>query len=228
MATSSRAASRPRALWLDVRFIIGIVLVVASAIGVWAVVHAARTTRPVLVAAHAIVPGQTVTAADLVELDARLGDAEPKYLEPSALAEGMVATRGIAEGELVPVAAIGSADDVELTSLVVRSAFDVPAGVVAGSAVELWATPLTGPGEYGEPLVIVPHAVIAEVRVDDSMVSRAGADLEVVVARDDVEIVLEHVAGGSAMSAVPASVPRAAAPAGSSPEPSASPSEDPS
>ena len=53
-------------------------------------------------------------------------------------------------------------------------------------------------------------------------------DLEVVVARDDVEIVLEHVAGGSAMSAVPASVPRAAAPAGSSPEPSASPSEDPS
>lgn len=228
MATSTRAARRARPVWLDVRFLIGIVLVVASAIGVWAVVHAARTTQPVLAAAHAIVPGQAVTAADLVELDARLGEAGERYLEPAALVEGMVAMRGVAEGELVPASAIGTADDVDLTTLVVRSALDVPAGIVAGSAVELWATPLTGPGQYGEPVVIVSQAIIAEVRTEDSMVSRAGADLEVVVSRDDVEIVLEHVAGGSAMSAVPASVPRTLAsdPAPEAGEPSAPPSED--
>ena len=208
MASSTRAAGRPRPVWLDMRFLIGIVLVVASALGVWAVVHAARTTQPVLAAAHAIVPGQVVTAADLVELETRLGDAGERYLAPESLSSGMVATRSISAGELVPVSAIGTGDDVDLTTLVVRSALDVPAGIVAGSAIELWATPLTGPGQYGEPVVIVTHAIVAEVRTDESMVSRAGADLEVVVSRDEVGIVLEHVAGGSAMSAVPASVPR--------------------
>lgn len=208
MASSTPPAGRPRPVWFDMRFLIGIVLVVASALGVWAIVHAARTTQPVLAAAHAIVPGQAVTAADLVELETRLGDAGERYLDPDALGAGMVATRVISEGELVPVAAIGTVDDVDLTTLVVRSALDVPTGIVAGSAVELWATPLEGPGQYGEPVVIVTHAIIAEVRTDESMVSRAGADLEVVVSRDEVAVVLEHVAGGSAMSAVPASVPR--------------------
>ena len=227
MASSTRATNRSRPIWLDVRFLIGIVLVVASAIGVWAIVREARTTSPVLAAAHTIVPGQAVTAADLVELEARLGSASERYLDPAALDEGMVATRTIQEGEILPAAAIGTADDVDLTTLVVRSALDVPAGIVAGSVVELWATPLTGPGEYGDPQVIVPHAVIAEVRSDESMVSRAGADLEVIVARTDVARVLEHVAGGSAMSAVPASVPRAVTiPATQAPEPEPSPSED--
>src|SRR5690606_12319187 len=64
MATSTRASNKLRPLWFDARFLIGIVLVVASAAGVWWVVHAARTTQPVLAAAHAIVPGQAVTAAD--------------------------------------------------------------------------------------------------------------------------------------------------------------------
>src|SRR5690606_15085057 len=109
-------------------------------------------------------------------------------------------------------AAMGSADDVDLTALVVRSALNIPAGIVAGSAIELWATPLVGPGQYGEPIVIVPHAIIAAVLDNDSMVSRAGADLEIVVSRDEVAVVLEHVSGGSAMSAVPAAVPRAPRP----------------
>jgi hypothetical protein len=210
------------------RFLLGLLLVVASAIGDWVVVHAARTTQPVLAAAHPIVPGQVVTAADLVEIEARLGDAGEGYLEPASLVDGMVATRVIAAGELVPSSAMGSAADVDLTTLVVRSALDVPAGIVAGSAVELWATPLTGPGQYGEPVVIVTHAVIAEVRADDSMVSRSGADLEVVVSRDEVAVVLEHVAGGSAMSAVPASVPRAAVatPAPEADAPSPEPAEE--
>ena len=212
MASSTRTATRHRPLWLDVRFLIGIVLVIASAAGVWAVVHAARTTSPVLAAARTIVPGQAVTAADLVEIDVRLGDTSTRYLEPAGLVEGMVATRGIDEGELVPAASLGTSGDIDLTTLVVRSALDVPAGIVAGSAVELWATPLEGPGQYGEPVVIVPHAIIAEVRTDESMVSSAGADLEIVVERDEVEAVLAHVAGGSAMSAVPAAVPRAIVP----------------
>ena len=182
-------------------------LVVASSAGVWAIVHAARTTQPVLAAAHALVPGQAITAADLVEVEARLGDVGEHYLDPGALKADLIATRTIQSGELVPATATGSSDEVDLTTLVVRSALDVPAGIVAGSSVELWATPQTGPGQYGEPEIIVPHAVIAEVRTDESMVSRAGADLEIVVAREDVAKVLEHVAGGSAMSAVPATVP---------------------
>ncbi|WP_162621811.1 SAF domain-containing protein [Microbacterium suaedae] len=218
MSSSPRPAGRARSSWADPRFLIGVALVLASIAGVWGVVHAARETAPVLVAAHAIVPGQAVTVADVVELETQLGDATDDYLVASDLTEGLVSTRTIAEGELLPAAAVGSSSDADVTTVVVRSALDVPGDIASGSTVELWAAPLVAPGEHGEPQVIVADAVVGQVRADDGVVARAGAVLELVVSRDDVPGVLAHVSGGSAISAVPVLVPEEDEAASSSPE----------
>ncbi|NHI17425.1 SAF domain-containing protein [Microbacterium excoecariae] len=197
-ATVSRRRRR-----LDPRLFVGIVLVLGSVAGVWAIVDGARHTEPVLVAREALVPGQAVTAGDVEAVDVQLATSQGAYLTPDDLADGVVAVRTIAAGELVPAAAVGAAGTAGTTTVVVRSALEAPAGVVPGTPVELWAAPLVAPGSYGEPIVVVERAVVAAVLEDDGVVADPGSRLELVIARDEVAEVLGHTAGGSALSAVP-------------------------
>ena len=66
--------SRSRAPWTDVRFLLGLLLVVVSIAGVWFVVAAARQTAPVFAATRTIVPGEVVAADDLQVVDIALGE----------------------------------------------------------------------------------------------------------------------------------------------------------
>ena len=104
-------AVRParRAPWTDVRFLLGILLIVASVAGVWFVVNAARQTAPVFAAADTIVVGQAITDADLRVVDVALGQSGAAYLDAQSLSSGSVATRTIEAGELVPRSAVGDA-----------------------------------------------------------------------------------------------------------------------
>lgn len=200
----SAPARRPRRVfWSDARFFIGITLIAASVAGVWWVVATARQTVPVLSAATTIVPGQAITADDLVVVDVALGGAQDVYLAPHELDEGVVATRTIAAGELVPEGAVESAGNVTVTTVVVESSVEVPASVSAGTAVELWTAPLVEPGVYDEPRILVSDATVAAVLRDDVVMGAAGASLELVIDRADVADVLAAVSSGAALSAVP-------------------------
>lgn len=210
MPPFTRDTRRARPAWLDARFLIGIVLVAASVAGVWGVIHAARQTAPALAVEHPVVPGQSITAADVVEIDVQLGAAADGYLTPADLEDGLVATAAIAAGDLVPVAAVAEADAVDVTTVVVRSTLDVPANVDVGTTVELWASPAEEPGQHGEPRVIVTSATVANLVTDDGVMRQEGAVVELVVSRDVVGEVLRHVSGGSALSVVPASLAREA------------------
>jgi hypothetical protein len=192
-----------RAPWGDLRFFLGILLIAASVAGVWFVVGAARQTAPVFTAAHTIVPGETLTRADLEVVEVALGQIGGAYFTPDALTEDLVATRTIAAGELVPAAAVGAADLARTTSVVVRSAVEVPASVDAGSVVEVWAAPLLERGDYDVPRILVPDATVVSVTRDDSMMGGGAASLELVIPRADVAATLAAMADGSALSVVP-------------------------
>ena len=208
MPPFTRDARRARPAWLDARFLIGLVLVVASVAGVWGVVNAARQTAPALAVERPVVPGQSITAADVVQIDVQLGAAADGYLSPADLDDGLVATAAIAAGDLIPAAAVAEADATDVTAVVVRSTLDVPANIDVGSTVELWASPAEEPGEHGEPRVIVTRATVANLVTDDGVMRQEGAVVELVVSRDVVGEVLRHVSGGSALSVVPASLAR--------------------
>ncbi|MDL9980374.1 SAF domain-containing protein [Microbacterium sp. ASV49] len=209
MTVVEPARPRRRAPWGDLRFLLGIVLVVASIGGVWFVVAASRQTAPVYAAAHTLTPGQRVQASDLEIVQAALGTTSAVYLAPGAgLAEGAVATRTVRKGELVPRAAVGDAGATGLTTVVVRSTVDVPASLDAGSSVEVWAAPLEEKGAYGEPRILVPDATVVSVTRDDSVIGSAGAALELVVPRADVSDVLAAMAGKAALSVVPTNAAR--------------------
>lgn len=201
VVASSRSA--PRAPWADVRLLLGILLVAASIAGVWFVVTAARQTAPVYAAAGTIVQGQAITADDLRVVEVALGQVSGAYLTPAALEGDLVATRTVAAGELVPQSAVGEAAGSRTTSVVVRSAVDVPASVEPGAVVEVWAAPQIERGVYDTPRILVADATVVEVTRDDSMMGGAEAALEIVISRADVAEVLAALADGDAISVIP-------------------------
>lgn len=192
-----------RAFWGDARFFLGVLLVAASVAGVWLVVSAARQTVPVYAAAHTIVPGEAIGTGDLKVVDVALGPLAATYLGAGELEGTVVATRTIEAGELLPAASVGDPDAARTTSVVVRSAVDVPASVEAGSVVEVWSAPLLEKGAYDQPRVLVADATVVSVTRDDSMIGGGAAALELVIPRADVSATLAAMADEAALSIVP-------------------------
>ena len=204
--STTDARPRPRAFWADVRFLLGIVLIVGSIAGVWAVVAAARQTVPALAAARAIIPGQPIVDGDLRVVDVALGALADGYLAPGALTPDQVARRTIAPGELIPRSAIQSADDARTTTVVLRSDVPVPDSVTTGSGVEVWAAPEREdePGLHDPPRILVPAATVVAVLRSDSVMGGGDTSLELVIPRSDVPAALAAMTGDSRLSVVPA------------------------
>lgn len=203
MSEIAPARPRPRAFWSDLRFLLGIGLIVGSIAGVWFVVAAARQTVPVFAASHTIVPGEAVTADDLQVVEVALGRIEDAYASPTSFEPGSVATRTITAGELVPASAIGAAEAARTTTVVVTSATVIPAAVGTGTIVEVWAAPQLERGVYDAPRILVAAATVVSVDDDDSVMGSAGTAVELVIERSDVAATLAAVAAGASMSIVP-------------------------
>ena len=203
MTSLEPVRTRPRAFWADARFFLGLVLIIASVAGVWLLVTASRQTVPVLAAARTIVPGDVVSADELRVVDVVLGPSETTYLAPGDLGDGLIATRTIGEGELVPAGAVGAADAARTTTVVIRSATDVPAAVAAGTVVVVWSAPPAEQGRYGIPSILVADATVVSVSHDESMIGGGTASLELVIARSEVADTLAAIASEAALSVVP-------------------------
>lgn len=196
---------RPRAFWADARFLIGIVLVVASIAGVWLIVSSARQTVPMLAAARTLVAGQVLTADDLRIVEVALGSAGEAYLPETELGPGVVVTRTVQSGELVPRSAVGDAAAATTTSVVVRSAVDIPESIAAGSLVEVWVAPQLERGRYDTPRILVADASVVSVTRAEGVIGGSSASLELVVPRADVADVLAAMSDDAALSVVPVS-----------------------
>ncbi|MDR2998663.1 MAG: SAF domain-containing protein [Microbacterium sp.] len=202
MTTHSRTR---RSFLADTRFLIGIALVIASIAGVWLLVGAARQTTPVLQASRTIVLGEPLGSSDFQVVEVGLGTLTDDYLAPQDLEPGMIAARTIDEGELVPRSGATDAGDGRTTTIVITSTGAIPAGVKAGSAVELWQAPPSEDGRsFGDPRILVPDGVVASVAEPEGMLNDARTDVELVIDRTDVADVLSAITGGSALSVIPA------------------------
>lgn len=198
--------ARPRrAVWGDARFLIGIALVLLSTGGVWAVVSSAGATTPVLQANRTIVRGEALVSGDFRIVEVGLGAVTDRYLAPQDLAPGQVASRTVAEGELMSGDAAQDADANRTTTIVVESSTGVPADVAGGSVVELWhAPPLDDGGSAQDsPRILVPEAVVASVTRTDGMLAADDTTVEIVIDRTEVADVLAAITGGSVLSVVP-------------------------
>jgi hypothetical protein len=198
-----------RSWWFDPRFAIGLGLVVASVLGVLSLVAAADGGVQVFAARSALSPGDRIDAGDLVAQSVRLGAAEVKYLSSGEVPEaGLVVTRAVSAGELVPASAVGNPAGVRVASVVVTVQGELARSIAAGESVDVWSARETENGVFGPPAVLVSSATVVRIVPSQGIIAeRGGESVEVLVPRTKTARVLEAIANQDAISLVPVSIP---------------------
>lgn len=215
------SAPRPRRRFaLDVRLLLGLLLVGASVAAVMALVGAADARIAVYAAAETLAPGDRVYADDLVERSVALDGAEDLYLQVGQIPDdGIIVAQPVVAGQLVPMTAAGSTDGVRATSLVLRLSGPVSTVVETGTLVDVWAVAAPGGASFdasGEgngavttPVVLVSQATVVRVLDDDTLIAGGGggSTVEVLVPRTRVARILQAIANDDALSVVPTGLP---------------------
>jgi hypothetical protein len=141
-ATGTEAGPVPRRVrpprWLDLRLVLGVLLVLGSVLLGARVVSAAATTVPVWAAAGDLAAGTVLTADDLVTVDVRLDDSAGAYLAGSTRPAGRTLSRAVRHGELLPRTALASAATAVQVALPVQAGF-VPPDLRRGQLVDVYA-----------------------------------------------------------------------------------------
>jgi hypothetical protein len=202
---------KPKSRWFDPRLGIGIVLVVASVVGVGWVVASADSGTLVYATKAALTAGERITPSDLVEREVRLGESVGRYLELGDLPkEGVIATRAIGPGELVARSSIGDSAGTRVASVVVSPTGDLAKSVIAGAVVELWTAEQVENGVFGAPTVLVSSATVVRlIEADGIIAGGGGSAVELLIPRSRTARVLEAIANEDAISLVPSSLPLA-------------------
>ncbi|MFS0704654.1 hypothetical protein AB6N23_09040 [Cellulomonas sp. 179-A 9B4 NHS] len=198
--------------WRDPRLLVGLVLIAGSvALGSWAV-GAAQRTVPVWVARDVLAPGDALDPDDLVLADVRLGAAADRYLRADAdLPPDRVVLRTVDAGELVPVAAVGSADALAVRPVAVPLTGPASRGLVAGASVDVWWTPSGADAATADaapadaaPRQLASALTVAEVSAPDGAFGTGGSrTVHVLVPTDDLPAVLAALAGDGVVDVVP-------------------------
>ncbi len=209
MDADAKAPRSTRRFWFDPRFAIGLLLIVASVAGVLTIVSSADSSIRVLSARDALAPGDRIDADDLVVANVRLSGVDELYLLPGDIPDdGLIVTKSVAAGELVPASAVGSAAGLRLASVVVALGTQLPAAVVPGSTLDLWGSAKEETNSYGPPTVLVSGAIVVRlIETEGLVVGGDGASLELLVPRLRVARVLEAIANQDALSVIPSAIP---------------------
>lgn len=201
-------AATPRTFWVDPRFVIGVGLVLASVAGVYAIIAATDDSIVVYAASTTLIPGDTLTAAELTSQRVRLGDSASRYLTPERLPEeGIVVAHSVAAGELIPVSAVGNSAGVRMASVVVTVGGELAQSIAPGALVDIWASRESEQDGYGPPVVVVGGATVVRVLDASGLIAQRGQSVEVLVPRSAIARMLEAVANGDEIALVPLSLP---------------------
>lgn len=152
--------------WRDPRLWIGVLIVAASVVVGARVVDGADDTVQVWAVSADLGAGDRVTEADLVAQRVRFADsgALARYFAvEEELPADLALVRGVGAGELLPRAAVGSADDAGTVS--VPLAVDlVPPAVGEGSVVDVYLTGSAGTpdGPVLDDVVVVDAPALDE------------------------------------------------------------------
>lgn len=197
--TVPRRVRPPR--WLDLRLVLGVLLVLGSVLLGARVVAAADATVPVWSAAGDLAAGTQLAAEDLVAVDVRLDDVAGAYLATSTQPEGRTLARAVRSGELLPRTALEEPAELVQLALPVQAGY-VPPGLDRGQVVDVYAVAdpaagATAAGDGSVALVVAAAPVQAISGRTEGVLSTATTTVQVVVSVpvQDAPAVLAAIAG---------------------------------
>ncbi len=225
--SAPRRVRPPR--WLDLRLVLGVLLVLGSVLLGARVVAAADATVPVWSAAGDLAAGTVLTAEDLVAVDVRLDDVAGAYLATSTRPEGRTLARAVRDGELLPRTALEEPAELVQLALPVQAGF-VPPGLDRGQVVDVYAVADPAAGAVaaadGSVTVVVAAAPVQAISGrTEGVLSTATTTVQVVVSvpADRAPAVLGAIGGRPLVVVVHGSVDAAAAGGAPTPAPAPTP-----
>jgi hypothetical protein len=154
--------------WLDLRLVTGVVLVLASVLIGAKVVSGAHHTYRMLAVTHDLATGATLKSADVALVDVQLPDhGHGIYLSDASHAVGRQLNRALAEGELLPVGALGDKPTVTTLSVPLEAG-NAPA-LRSGQRIKVWVSTKTCPS-----VVLLADVTVQDVRASDGQIGSSG------------------------------------------------------
>ncbi len=175
--------------WRDPRLWIGVAIVAASVVAGARIVGGADDSVAVWEVAGDLAPGLAVDESVLEPSRVRFADPVDagRYLPVAdELPADLVLTRGVGDGELLPRAALGTADDAGTVALSVSvPGAKVPTSVGPGSRVDVWIVPGTGADDKATAVLAVEDVSVIESPAGSSEFGSASSDRQLVLGIPD-------------------------------------------
>lgn len=190
--------------WKDPRLLVGVLLVLASVVGVVSLVGSADQTTEVYAAKDSIAVGEKLTADSVVRAKVRLGETEQHYVTVEAgLPDGLVAVQRIGKNQLVPKESLATVDALDRKPVAVTIDEALPPQAVAGTRVDVWVALPDARNGFSEPKLLLPGAEIAQVTAGSTALgSSRKTVLMVLVADDQMPAILGAQANQAKISVV--------------------------
>ncbi|MGZ4610905.1 MAG: hypothetical protein ACXV2H_11670 [Actinomycetes bacterium] len=207
--------TRPR--WLDPRLVTGLVLVLLSVVVGSKVLADADERVRVWSVTHDMGADTRLSTDDLVSRAVRLDEAAARYVSADQHLEGLVLTRPVGRGELLPVAAVGRVGAADQRRVVVEVDRLGAGGLDKGRVVDVYAVRDATSGASAPPpeLVLSGVTVAEDVRANGTGFggnsTKAGVPL--LVDGDDVAGLIDAMAHGAVYVVQIPSAPEAPSPA---------------
>ncbi len=210
--TTSRLPALPaarlrRPSWRDPRLLVGLLLVLVSVALGARLVAAADDTTPVWAARSTLAVGTPLTGDTLTAVRVRLPSVEGYLPADAPPPEGLVATRAVGAGELVPASAAGAATDLARRPVVVPVSGPLPEGLRAGALVDVWvsrADPAARDGSRRPAERLVERADVRAVTDDGGGLSATSTTgVEVLLDPAQLPVVLDALAAQASVALVP-------------------------
>lgn len=171
--------------WKDPRLLVGILLVLASVVGVISLVGSADRTTEVYAAKDSIAVGEKLTTENVVRAKVRLGETEEHYVTVEAgLPEGLVAVQRIGKSQLVPKESLATVDALDRKPVAVAIEEALPPQAVAGTRVDVWVAAPDARNGFSEPKLLLPGAEIAQVTAGSTALGSARSTVLMVLVAD--------------------------------------------
>ena len=172
--------------WKDPRLLVGVLLILASVVGVISLLGSADKTTEVFVAREAIAVGEKLTPDNVSRVKVRLGEVESHYITAeSGMPDGVVAVQRIGKDQLLPRESLGAVDLLDRKPVAVTVQEALPEQAVAGTRVDVWVSMPDARNGFAQPKLLLPGAEIAEVSPGSTALGSSKSTVLMVLVGDE-------------------------------------------
>jgi hypothetical protein len=172
--------------WKDPRLLVGVLLILASVVGVISLLGSADKTTEVFAAREAIGVGEKLTPDNVSRVKVRLGDVESRYITAeSGMPDGVVAVQRIGKDQLLPRESLGNVDVLDRKPVAVTVQEALPDQAVAGTRVDVWVSMPDARNGFAQPKLLLPGAEIAQVSPGSTALGSSKSTVLMVLVGDE-------------------------------------------